>query len=202
MLIQFDLQDCCNSLWHRFNKVMETFLRDFAQYWNVCFTTFYWTEMCWDHLSPANSLPCSGNQLQLAVALRHRGLSCCKEPLEDGPLWLFTQVGSIGTKDAEVCQDNILKAILPAAGTADMRLDGSLFWCCLHSILSQPSSCWSRYPDPLELDISVSRCQILVKNPKDIIKHVETGAIATLFPLWTHSKKCHDCCSRSLNVPQ
>lgn len=153
--------------------------------------------MCWGHLSPANSLPCSGNQLQLAVASRHRGLSCWKEPLEDGPLWLFTQVGSIGTKDTRVCQDNLLKAILPAAGTADTRLDESLFWCRLHLILSQPSSCWTRYPDPLELYIPVSQCQILVKNPKDIIKHVETGAISTLFPLWTHSKKCHDCCSRS-----
>ncbi len=30
----FFLQNCLNSLWHRFNKVLETFLRDFGPYWH------------------------------------------------------------------------------------------------------------------------------------------------------------------------
>ncbi len=29
----FCLQNCLNSSWHRFNKVLETFLRDFGLYW-------------------------------------------------------------------------------------------------------------------------------------------------------------------------
>ncbi len=28
----FCLQNCLNSLWHRFNKALETFLRDFGPY--------------------------------------------------------------------------------------------------------------------------------------------------------------------------
>ncbi len=30
----FCLQNCLNSLWHRFNKVLETFLWDFGPYWH------------------------------------------------------------------------------------------------------------------------------------------------------------------------
>ncbi len=30
----FCLQNCLNSSWHRFNKVLETFLRDFGPYWH------------------------------------------------------------------------------------------------------------------------------------------------------------------------
>ncbi len=30
----FCLQNCLNSLWHIFNKVLETFLRDFGPYWD------------------------------------------------------------------------------------------------------------------------------------------------------------------------
>ncbi len=31
----FCLQNCLNSSWHRFNKVLETFLRDFGPYWSA-----------------------------------------------------------------------------------------------------------------------------------------------------------------------
>ncbi len=34
----FCLQKCLNSLWHRFNKVLETFLRDFGPYWHDSIT--------------------------------------------------------------------------------------------------------------------------------------------------------------------
>ncbi len=30
----FCLQNCFNSLWHRFNKMLKTFLRDFGPYWH------------------------------------------------------------------------------------------------------------------------------------------------------------------------
>ncbi len=65
----FCLQNCLNSSWHRFNKVLETFLRDFGPYWHdsitqllqICWllihdgnlpfhhTTkvLYWIEICW-----------------------------------------------------------------------------------------------------------------------------------------------------------
>ncbi len=34
----FCLQNCLNSSWHRFNKVLETFLRDFGPYWHDSIT--------------------------------------------------------------------------------------------------------------------------------------------------------------------
>ncbi len=34
----FFLQNCLNSSWHRFNKVLETFLRDFGPYWHDSIT--------------------------------------------------------------------------------------------------------------------------------------------------------------------
>ena len=34
----FCLQNCINSSWHTFNRVLETFLRDFSPYWHDCIT--------------------------------------------------------------------------------------------------------------------------------------------------------------------
>ncbi len=34
----FCLQNCLNSSWHRFNKLLETFLRDFGPYWHDSIT--------------------------------------------------------------------------------------------------------------------------------------------------------------------
>ncbi len=103
----FCLQNCLNSLWHRFNKVLETFLRDFGPYWHDSITqllqicrlhihddnlsfhhipkVLYWIEIWWcgGHLSKVNSLSCSRNQSEMIWALWHGALSCWKYSSED-----------------------------------------------------------------------------------------------------------------------
>ncbi len=80
----FCLQNCLNSSWHRFNKMLETFLRDFGPYWHdsitqllqiccrsmirisrsttsqSCFIGLRSCD-CRGHLSKVNSLSCSRN---------------------------------------------------------------------------------------------------------------------------------------------
>ncbi len=89
----FCLQNCLNSSWHRFNKVLETFLRDFGPYChdritqllqicrlhihdvNLSFhhipNVLYWLRSgdCGGHLSKVNSLSCSRNQSEMIWAL-------------------------------------------------------------------------------------------------------------------------------------
>ncbi len=48
----FCLQNCLNSLWHRFNKVLETFLRDFDPYWHDSITQLL--QICRLHIHDAN----------------------------------------------------------------------------------------------------------------------------------------------------
>ncbi len=48
----FWLQNCLNSLWHRFNKVLETFLRDFGPYWHDSIT--HLLQICRLHIHDAN----------------------------------------------------------------------------------------------------------------------------------------------------
>ncbi len=60
----FCLQNCLNSSWHRFNKVLETFLTDFGPYWHDSMTM--------------NSLSCSSNQSEMIWALWYGALSCWK----------------------------------------------------------------------------------------------------------------------------
>ncbi len=43
---------CLNSLWHRFNKVLETFLRDFGPYWHDSITQLL--QICRLHIHDAN----------------------------------------------------------------------------------------------------------------------------------------------------
>ncbi len=98
----FCLQNCLNSSWHRFNKVLKTFLRDFGPYWHdsitqlqqICWLhihdaklpfhhipkVLYWIEIwwLWGHLSKVNSLSCSRNQSEMIWALWHCALSCWK----------------------------------------------------------------------------------------------------------------------------
>ncbi len=50
----FCLQNCLNSSWHRFNKVLETFLRDFGPYWPDSITQLL--QICRLHIHDANSL--------------------------------------------------------------------------------------------------------------------------------------------------
>ncbi len=86
----FCLLDCLNSSWHRFNKMLETFLRDFGQYWH---DSMKWISRsttsqrcsiglrssdCGGHLSKVNSLSCSRNQSEMIWALWHGALSCWK----------------------------------------------------------------------------------------------------------------------------
>ncbi len=85
----FCLQNCLNSSWHRFNKVLETFLRDFGPYWHdsitqllqICRQHIYDANLpfhhipkcsivlrysdCGGHLSKVNSLSCSRNQSEM-----------------------------------------------------------------------------------------------------------------------------------------
>ncbi len=94
---------CLNYSWHRFNKVLETFLRDFCPYWHACrfvsCTSMMWISCsttsqrcsiglrpgdCGGHLSKVNSLSCSRNQSEMIWALWHGALSCWKQPSEDG----------------------------------------------------------------------------------------------------------------------
>ncbi len=89
----FCLQNCLNYSWHRFNKVLETFLRDFGPYWHDSITQLLY--ICWlhihdanlrsttsqrcsiglrsgdcgGHLSKVNSLSCSRNQSEMIWAL-------------------------------------------------------------------------------------------------------------------------------------
>ncbi len=48
----FCLQNCLNSLWHRLNKVLETFLRDFGPYWHDSITQLL--QICRLHIHDAN----------------------------------------------------------------------------------------------------------------------------------------------------
>ncbi len=98
----FCLQNCLNSSWHRFNKVMETFLRDFCMYWQDIITQLlqicrlhiydvnlpfhhipkllYWLRSgdCGGYLSKVNSLSCSRNQSEMIWALWYCAISCWK----------------------------------------------------------------------------------------------------------------------------
>ncbi len=46
------LQNCLNSSWHRFNKVLETFFRDFGPYWHDSITQLL--QICRLHIHDAN----------------------------------------------------------------------------------------------------------------------------------------------------
>ncbi len=48
----FCIQNCLHSSWHRFNKVLETFLRDFGPYWHDSITQFL--QICQLHIHDAN----------------------------------------------------------------------------------------------------------------------------------------------------
>jgi len=51
-LNHFCLQNCLNSSWQRLNKVLETFLRDFASYWHDSITQLRfvsWALSCWKY---------------------------------------------------------------------------------------------------------------------------------------------------------
>ncbi len=105
----FCLQNCLNSSWHSFNKVLETFLRDFGPYWHDSITQLRISRSttsqrcsiglrsgdCGGHLSKVNSLSCSRNQSEMIWALWHGALSCWKLPSED---W-YTVI-----KNFSVCQ--------------------------------------------------------------------------------------------------
>ncbi len=45
-------QNCLNSSWHRFNKVLETFFRDFGPYWHDSITQLL--QICRLHIHDAN----------------------------------------------------------------------------------------------------------------------------------------------------
>ncbi len=95
----FCLQNCLNSLWHRFNKVLETVLRDIGPYWHdnitqlllICrlqmmrisrSTTSQRCSIglrsgdCGGYLSKVNSLSCSKHQSEMIWALWHGALFC------------------------------------------------------------------------------------------------------------------------------
>ncbi len=48
----FCFQNCLNSSWHRFDKVLETFLRDFGPYWHDSITQLL--QICRLHIHDAN----------------------------------------------------------------------------------------------------------------------------------------------------
>ncbi len=48
----FCLQNCLHSSWHRFNKVLETFLRDFGPYWHN--SVMQLLQICRLHIHDAN----------------------------------------------------------------------------------------------------------------------------------------------------
>ncbi len=48
----FCLQSCLNSSWHRFNKVLKTFLRDWGPYWHDSITQLL--QICRLHIHDAN----------------------------------------------------------------------------------------------------------------------------------------------------
>ncbi len=99
----FCLQNCFKSSWHRFNKVLEKFLRDFGPYWHdsiaqllqICRLHIHNANLpfhhipnvlyiglrpgdCGGHLSKVNTLSCSRNQSEMIWALWHGALSCWK----------------------------------------------------------------------------------------------------------------------------
>ncbi len=98
----FCLQNCLNYSRHRFNKVLETFLRDVGHIVMIashsCCRFVGCTSMmrisrsstsqrcsiglrsgdCGEHLSKVNSLSCSRNQSEMIWALWHGALSCWK----------------------------------------------------------------------------------------------------------------------------
>ncbi len=98
----FCLQNCLNSSWHRFNNVLESFLRDFGHIDMIAShsccrfvgcTSMMWISRsttsqrcsiglrsgdCGGHLSKVNSLSCSRNQSEMIWAVWHGALSCWK----------------------------------------------------------------------------------------------------------------------------
>ena len=50
----FCLQNCLNSWWQRFNKLLETFLWDFGPYWHDSITQLL--QICWQHIHDTNLL--------------------------------------------------------------------------------------------------------------------------------------------------
>ncbi len=52
LLVPGCLQNCLNSSWHRFNKVLETFLRDFGSYWYDSITQLL--QICRLHIHDVN----------------------------------------------------------------------------------------------------------------------------------------------------
>lgn len=99
------LQKCLISLQNGFNKVLETFLKEFHSYWyewmtQLC-TLMMWisgyilTQRCsigsscsdyGGYLSTVSSLWCSRNQLEMIWAFWHGTLSCWRQPSKDGTL--------------------------------------------------------------------------------------------------------------------
>ena len=92
----FFLQNCLNSLWHRFNKALKTFHRGFGPYWHdsimqllqICCLHIHDVNLpfhhipqrcsiglrfwdCGGHWSTVNSLSCSRNQFEMIWALWH-----------------------------------------------------------------------------------------------------------------------------------
>ncbi len=98
----FCLQNCLKSSWHRFNKLLETFLRylvhiDMIASRSYCRFVGCTSIMgisrsttsqrcciglrsgyCGGHLSKVNKFSCSRNQSEMIWALWHGALSCCK----------------------------------------------------------------------------------------------------------------------------
>ncbi len=97
---------CLHSLWHRFNKVLETFLIDFGPYWHDSIMQLL--QICRLHIHDVNlpfpphpkcalldwdlvtvediCVTCSRNQSEMIWCLWHCALSCWKKPSEDGTL--------------------------------------------------------------------------------------------------------------------
>ena len=103
----FCLQNCLNPSWYRFNKVLETFLREFGPYWHdsiMQLLQILWIRIrishsttsqscsiglisgdCGGHLSAVNSLSCPRNQSEMIHALWHGTLFwwlCVKIPVD------------------------------------------------------------------------------------------------------------------------
>lgn len=144
----FYFQNWLDSLWHRFNKVRVTFLKDVGNVLRCSIGLIWWLKPfkykkpVWDYLSFVTWCV-----IQLEVTISrcvhcgHKGLDLISK---------ITRVKcSVGNKVPKVSQENIPHAtkLIAMAWNFDTRQGGSMPSCCLNQSLTLLSICCIRNQD-------------------------------------------------------